>query len=172
MEAIDGSRLSRALCVGALAVIGTVTSCDVPVQSDLSARTLEVDQADDALSALRIALPEQYRFVAGYFVPPPFSGKSAYFLRYDHADRVDLRALAEMNSNAEFGPVLQAKCGSELSKYSLVSDMGLHCEESMSLEVIRNDGLGAGDLLAAGSQAIVVPAGHDPREVYVYSEGT
>ncbi|AZG46273.1 hypothetical protein [Gordonia insulae] len=153
-------------------MIGILTSCDVPVESDLSARTLEVSQADDALSAIRIALPEQYRFIAGYFVPPPFSGKSAYFLRYDDAEKVDLRALAEMNSSAEFGPVLQAKCASELSRYSLVSDMGLHCEESMPLTVIRNDGLGAGDLLAAGSQAIVVPEGDDPHQIYVYSEGT
>ncbi|MGC5259387.1 hypothetical protein ACPXCG_23865 [Gordonia sp. DT218] len=152
-----------------------MTSCDVdvvPAESDLSPRTLDVTQADDALSAIRIALPEQYRFTAGYSVPPSFSGKSAYFLRYDQAEKVDLRALAEMNSDREFGPVLRATCGSELSRYSLVSAMGLHCEGATSLMVIRNDGLGAGDRLAAGRQAIVVPAGDDPHQIYIYSEGT
>lgn len=152
-----------------------LTSCDVevvPAESDLSPRPLEANQADDALSAIRIALPGQYRFTAGYSVPPPMSGKSAHFLRYDQAEKVDLRALAEMNVDREFGPVLQAKCGSDLSRYSLGSAMGLHCEGSMSLTVIRNDGLGAGDLVAAGSQAIVAPAGDDPRQIYIYSEGT
>lgn len=140
-------------------------------ERDQTVQSVEASQADDALSQTRIVLPDQYRFTAGYSIPPPFSGSFSYYLRYDQPEKVDLHLLAEMNSDREFGPVMQTNCGSELSKYSLVTKIGLHCEGLAPLLVIRNDGGAAGNIVQGGKQLIIARVGDDSNQIYIISEG-
>lgn len=175
-QLMRGRRLS-AVCVTVVALIFAVTGCDLdPFERDLSPRTVDAGQAQQALLDISVVLPARYRFVAGRSEPPPLSGHWAYFLRYDQDGTVDLPALAEMNYGREFGPefgrVLQAKCGSELSTYSLVSAIGLRCDRSTPLVVIRNDGRAAGDFVELGYQAIVARAEEEAHQIYIVSPGT